>query len=66
MSIFPIKIPLATLATDGSEQTDLTARTAADLAAKIGSELRVGHVGQVLLRERGYFKINLASISPPR
>jgi nucleotide-binding universal stress UspA family protein len=52
MSIFPIKILLAT---DGSEQAELTARTAAFLAAETGSELHVVHVGQGLLRERGYF-----------
>jgi nucleotide-binding universal stress UspA family protein len=35
------KIPLAT---DGSEKAELAARTAADLAAKTGSELHVVHV----------------------
>jgi nucleotide-binding universal stress UspA family protein len=42
MSIFPIKILLAT---DGSKQAERTAQTAADLAAKTGSELHVVHVG---------------------
>jgi nucleotide-binding universal stress UspA family protein len=41
MSIFPTKILLAT---DGSEEAELAARTAADLAEKTGSELHVVHV----------------------
>jgi nucleotide-binding universal stress UspA family protein len=41
MSIFTTKILLAT---DGSEEAELAARTAADLAAKTGSELYVVHV----------------------
>ena len=41
MSIFATKILLAT---DGSEEAELAARTAADLAAKTGSELHVVHV----------------------
>ncbi len=41
MSIFTTKILLAT---DGSEEAELAARTAADLAAKTGSELHVVHV----------------------
>ena len=41
MSIFPTKILLAT---DGSEEAELAARTAADLAGKTGSELHVVHV----------------------
>src|SRR5919112_278113 len=41
MSIFPTKVLLAT---DGSEVADLAARTAAELAAKTGSELHVVHV----------------------
>ena len=41
MSIFPTKILLAT---DGSEEAELAARTAADLADKTGSELHVVHV----------------------
>ena len=41
MSIFPTKILLAT---DGSEEAGLAARTAADLAEKTGSELHVVHV----------------------
>ena len=45
MSILPAKILLAT---DGSEEAELAARTAADLAAKTGSELHVVHVGQVV------------------
>jgi nucleotide-binding universal stress UspA family protein len=42
MSIFPTKILLAT---DGSENAKLAARTAADLAEKTGSELHVVYVG---------------------
>ena len=41
MSIFPNKILLAT---DGSEEAELAARTAANLAGKTGSELHVVHV----------------------
>jgi nucleotide-binding universal stress UspA family protein len=41
MSIFPTRILLAT---DGSEEAELAARTAADLAGKTGSELDVVHV----------------------
>jgi nucleotide-binding universal stress UspA family protein len=41
MSIFPTKILLAT---DGSRQAELAARTAADLAQKTDSELHVVHV----------------------
>src|SRR3712207_9067310 len=42
MSIFPTKILLAT---DGSEDAKLAARTAADLAQKTRSELHVVYVG---------------------
>ena len=41
MSIFPTKVLLAT---DGSKEAELAARTAADLAQKTGSELHVVHV----------------------
>src|SRR5215211_2760815 len=41
MSIFPTKVLLAT---DGSREAQLAARTAADLAQKTGSELHVVHV----------------------
>jgi hypothetical protein len=41
MSIFPTNILLAT---DGSEEAELAARTAVDLAGKTGSELHVVHV----------------------
>ena len=41
MSIFPTKILVAT---DGSEEAILAARTAADIADKTGSELHVVHV----------------------
>ena len=41
MSIFPTKVLLAT---DGSEEADLAARTAAELADKTGSELHMVHV----------------------
>jgi nucleotide-binding universal stress UspA family protein len=40
MSIFPAKILVAT---DGSKEAELAARTAADLAQKTGSELHVVH-----------------------
>src|SRR4051812_32252108 len=45
-SIFPTKILLAT---DGSEEATLAARTAADMAHNTGSELHVVHVGLVPL-----------------
>jgi nucleotide-binding universal stress UspA family protein len=41
MSIFPTKILLAT---DGSEEANLAATTAADLAQKTGSELNIVNV----------------------
>jgi nucleotide-binding universal stress UspA family protein len=41
MSIFPTKILLAT---DGSREANLAARTAVDLADKTGSELHVAFV----------------------
>jgi nucleotide-binding universal stress UspA family protein len=41
MSIFPTKILLAT---DGSEEANLAARTAVDLADKTGSELHVAFI----------------------
>jgi nucleotide-binding universal stress UspA family protein len=41
MSIFPTKVLLAT---DGSKEAELTARSAAELADKTGSELHVVHV----------------------
>jgi nucleotide-binding universal stress UspA family protein len=41
MSIFPTKVLLAT---DGSEEAELAARIAADLAQKTGSQLHVVHV----------------------
>ena len=41
MSIFPTKILLAT---DGSIEADLAARTAAELADKTGSQLHLVHV----------------------
>ncbi len=43
MSIFPTTILLAT---DGSEEAELAATTAADLAKSTGSELHVVHVGE--------------------
>jgi nucleotide-binding universal stress UspA family protein len=43
--VFPAKILLAT---DGSEEAALAAQSAADLAARTGSELHVAHVGKVL------------------
>jgi nucleotide-binding universal stress UspA family protein len=44
MSIFPTKVLLAT---DGSEEAELAARTAADLAQKTGSEVLEVEVGKV-------------------
>jgi nucleotide-binding universal stress UspA family protein len=46
MSIFPTTILLAT---DGSEEAQLAATTAADLAKSTDSELHVAHVGEVPL-----------------
>src|SRR5918999_1700621 len=46
MSIFPTTILLAT---DGSEEAQLAATTAADLAKSTNSELHVVHVGEVPL-----------------
>jgi len=43
--VFPVKMLLAT---DGSEEAALAAQSAADLAARTGSELHVAHVGKVL------------------
>jgi nucleotide-binding universal stress UspA family protein len=43
--VFPAKILVAT---DGSEEATLAAQSAADLAARTGSELHVAHVGKVL------------------
>ncbi len=50
MSIFPTKILLAT---DGSEEAALAAKTAADIAQKTGSELHVVHA-RLLLPWAGY------------
>jgi nucleotide-binding universal stress UspA family protein len=50
MSIFPTKILLAT---DGSEEATLAARTAADIADKTGSELHVVHA-RLMLPWAGY------------
>jgi nucleotide-binding universal stress UspA family protein len=44
MSIFPTKVLLAT---DGSKEADLAARTAAELADKTGSELHLVHVSGI-------------------
>ena len=44
MSIFPTRILLAT---DGSEEAELAATRAVDIAEKTGSELHVVHVGVV-------------------
>jgi nucleotide-binding universal stress UspA family protein len=59
MSIFPTKILLAT---DGSEDAQLAARTAANLAEKTGSELHVVSVGG-----EGFYEsplIDLATLEP--
>jgi nucleotide-binding universal stress UspA family protein len=45
MSIFPARILLAT---DGSEDADLAAKTATDLVRRTESELHVVHVGRLL------------------
>ncbi len=50
MSIFPTKILLAT---DGSQEAALAARTAADIAGKTGSELHVVHA-RLMLPWAGY------------
>jgi nucleotide-binding universal stress UspA family protein len=44
VSIFPTRILLAT---DGSAEADLAARTAIDLAESTDSELHIVHVGQI-------------------
>jgi nucleotide-binding universal stress UspA family protein len=52
MSIFPTKILLAT---DGSKQATLAAKTALDIADKTNSELHVVHVAAPL-RHPGYYE----------
>jgi nucleotide-binding universal stress UspA family protein len=59
MSIFPTKILLAT---DGSKDAKLAARTAADLAGKTGSELHIVYVGG-----EGFYEtplVDLATLEP--
>jgi nucleotide-binding universal stress UspA family protein len=59
MSMFPTKILLAT---DGSEDAKLAARTAADLAQKTDSELHVVYVGG-----EGFYEtplVDLATLEP--
>jgi nucleotide-binding universal stress UspA family protein len=59
MSIFPTKILLAT---DGSKDAKLAARTAADLAEKTGSELHIVYVGG-----EGFYEtplVDLATLVP--
>jgi nucleotide-binding universal stress UspA family protein len=51
MSFFPTKILVAI---DGSEEADLAARTAADIAQKTGSELHVVHA-RLMLPWTGYY-----------
>jgi nucleotide-binding universal stress UspA family protein len=51
MSIFPTRILLAT---DGSEEAELAALRAVDLADATDSELHVGHVGVVPLFLKSY------------
>jgi nucleotide-binding universal stress UspA family protein len=55
MSALPEKLLLAT---DGSPQAALAARTAVDLSSKLGSEMHVIHVGEVPFvyhpEQRGY------------
>jgi len=52
MSIFPTKILLAT---DGSEEAILAAKTAADIAQQTGSELHVVHARFALPLTTGYY-----------
>jgi nucleotide-binding universal stress UspA family protein len=52
MSIFPTKILLAT---DGSEEAILAAKTAADIAQQTGSELHVVHARLTLPWTTGYY-----------
>src|SRR5215217_9049049 len=52
MSIFPTKILLAT---DGSEEAILAAKTAADIAQQTGSELHVVHARFALPWTTGYY-----------
>jgi nucleotide-binding universal stress UspA family protein len=51
MSIFPTRILLAT---DGSEEADLAALRAVEIAEKTDSELHVVHVGMVPMFVEGY------------
>jgi nucleotide-binding universal stress UspA family protein len=51
MSIFPTRILLAT---DGSEEAELAALRAVDLAQRTDSELHVGHVGVVPIFLKSY------------
>jgi nucleotide-binding universal stress UspA family protein len=62
MSIFPTKILLAT---DGSEEATLAARTATDVAAKTDSELHVLLVG-LSAAYVGMGPPEIADIPPPR
>ncbi len=62
MSIFPTKILLAT---DGSREAALAARTAADIAGKTGSELHVVLVG-LSAAYVGMGPPEIADIPPPR
>ncbi len=56
--VFPAKILVAT---DGSEEADLAAKTAADLATRTGSELHISHVGK-LLTHGGYAGVEVGSL----
>ena len=61
MSIFPTKILLAA---DGSEEATLAARTATDIAEKIGSELHVVLVG-LSVSYVGMGPVEIADIPAP-
>ena len=61
MSIFPTKILLAV---DGSEEATLAARTATDIAEKIGSELHVVLVG-LSVSYVGMGPVEIADIPAP-
>src|SRR3712207_8632554 len=60
MSIFPTKVLLAT---DGSREADLAARTAADLAQKTNSELHVVHAFGIADRKSTRLNSSHANIS---
>jgi nucleotide-binding universal stress UspA family protein len=60
MSIFPAKILLAT---DGSEEAQLAARTAADLVKSTGSELHVAVIFPESAYVHPYYEVRLPKIA---